>query len=359
VEKDIHRQANPVEVVVAAVPIAVGEAFVEGNLAKKAVPPPGRGNAMFPAADFELLLGARSKTAIDPGEPVLWTDVEEPYRYGCVFQNRSSGRRALTLGVDTESSFAGMLHPGDRVDLLVETSGAGSAGWISDIPVIAVDRDHHRLAHPSDKTETSTVTLMVTPGEGRRIARATGKVRWFLRNPEDNIVVSPSPRLQSPSSLGVEIWKGGRNVTHAAVAGEVRELNRLLRAGRIVAAISLFLSITQVSVSMAVETIRIRQGFQQVLERHGVSRLSIGNPRSSRHSRFPEARDPRGREKGGGNGPRPVGKRCANGMARGSGSRKGVDRPGCPFVRRRLPRVDRLEAGRSVIPHRHGLRGKR
>ena len=55
-------------------------------------------------------------------------------------------------------------------------------------------------------------------------------------------------------------------------------MKRLLRAGRIVAALSLFLSISHVSISLAMETIRIRQGFQQILDRTGVSRLSIGNP---------------------------------------------------------------------------------
>ncbi|HAM32199.1 MAG TPA: Flp pilus assembly protein CpaB [Deltaproteobacteria bacterium] len=223
VEKDIRRQANPVEVVVAALPIAVGEAFGERNLAKKAVPSSGTGQRNVPAGDFELLLGARAKTAIDPGEPVLWTDVEEPYDTDAFSRIVLPGRRAMTLGVDTTSSFAGLLHPGDRVDLLVETSDANSAGWIRNIPVIAVDRDHHRLAHPSDKTETSTVTLMVTPGEGTRIARGSGKVHWFLRNPEDNVSVAPSPRLQSAASLGVEIWKGGMNVTHIAAAREVRD----------------------------------------------------------------------------------------------------------------------------------------
>jgi len=52
----------------------------------------------------------------------------------------------------------------------------------------------------------------------------------------------------------------------------------LPRAGRAVAALSLFLALAPVSVSPASETIRIRPGFQQILERSGVSRLSVGNP---------------------------------------------------------------------------------
>lgn len=52
----------------------------------------------------------------------------------------------------------------------------------------------------------------------------------------------------------------------------------LVRAGRTIATLSLFLSLSPGSPSLAVETIRLRQGFQRILERPGVSRLSVGNP---------------------------------------------------------------------------------
>lgn len=119
----------------------------------------------------------------------------------------------MTLGVDTTSSFAGMLHPGDRVDLLVERPGANSTAWVRDIPVIAVDRDHNRIAHPSDKEETATVTLMVTPGEGSLIARTSGKVHWFLRNPGDNAAAAPGTPAKPVTSRAVEVWKGGVKVS--------------------------------------------------------------------------------------------------------------------------------------------------
>lgn len=50
------------------------------------------------------------------------------------------------------------------------------------------------------------------------------------------------------------------------------------RSGRIVAALSLLLVLAPGSVSLASETIRIRPGFQKILDRTGVSRLSVGNP---------------------------------------------------------------------------------
>jgi Flp pilus assembly protein CpaB len=223
VEKDIRRQANPIEVVVASVPIPVGEAFSVRNLAKKAIPSSGTGRRNVPASDFELLVGARAKMAIDPGEPVLWTDVEEPYDTDPFSRIVLPGRRAMTLGVDAASSFAGLLHPGDRVDLLVERSGANSADWVRNIPVIAVDRDHNRIANPSDKEETATVTLMVTPVEGSRIARASGKVHWFLRNPGDNTVAAPRLSAKPMTYRAVEVWKGGRMVAPILAAREIHE----------------------------------------------------------------------------------------------------------------------------------------
>lgn len=212
VEKNIRRQANPVEVVVASVAIPAGETFSGRNLAKKAIPSSGTGQRNVPASEFELLLGARAKTAIEPGEPVLWTDVDEPYDTDAFSRNVLAGRRAMTLVVDATSSFAGLLHTGDRVDLLLERSGTNSREWVRDIPVIAVDRNHDRLAHPTGGEEAATVTLMVTPEEGHRIASASGKPHWFLRNPDDNAVVHPVPTGKPATPPAVEVWKGGVKV---------------------------------------------------------------------------------------------------------------------------------------------------
>ncbi|MBP2683589.1 MAG: Pilus formation protein terminal region, partial [Deltaproteobacteria bacterium] len=49
-------------------------------------------------------------------------------------------------------------------------------------------------------------------------------------------------------------------------------------SGCAVAAVAMLLAFAPGSASTASETIRIRPGFQQILERTGVSRLSVGNP---------------------------------------------------------------------------------
>jgi len=50
------------------------------------------------------------------------------------------------------------------------------------------------------------------------------------------------------------------------------------RAWRAAAALSLFLAMSPGPASLASETIRIRRGFQQILDRAGVTRISVGNP---------------------------------------------------------------------------------
>jgi len=56
-------------------------------------------------------------------------------------------------------------------------------------------------------------------------------------------------------------------------------MRRLLpSSGGAFAALSLILALASGSASIASETIRIRPGFQRILERTGVSRLSVGNP---------------------------------------------------------------------------------
>ena len=214
VQTDIRRQANPVEVVVASVLIPAGEEFNVRNLAKKPVPASGTGQRNVPAKDFELLLGARAKNPIGSGEPILWTDVEEPYEVEAFSKTVQAGRRALTLSVDTTSSFSGLLQPGDRVDLLALRQEIASSTWIRDIPVIAVDRHHDRLARPTDAADTATVTLMVTPEEGARLAASigAGKLHWFLRNPDDNGCFSNRRAANRSGILPVEIWKGGVRV---------------------------------------------------------------------------------------------------------------------------------------------------
>lgn len=212
-EREVHQKISPVEIVVPSVSIRAGEVFTEQNLAKKSVPATGTGSRNVPAAEFELLLGAHAKGTLAAGEPILWTDVEEPFDPEKFSQTIPAGRRAFTLEVNTSSSFAGLIRPGDVVDLLCEgEAGRTPQAWIRAIPVISVDRHFAKTPSREESRDISTVTVSVSPEEGRLLAAASrdGRILWFLRNPTEpsKSATAPTPR-KNPAAGKIEIWKAG------------------------------------------------------------------------------------------------------------------------------------------------------
>ena len=211
VEKDIQKKAAPVDVVVASRPIPKGTAFTEQNLAKLSVPSSGTSRRNVPSREFELLIGARTKASIEPGEPILWTDVEEPFGVDKFSQAIPQGRRALTIEADLAASFSGLISPGDRVDIsLQDPTGKTGPAWFYDIPVIAVDRVFDRPPDSEAALDISSITISVTPEEGRRlVAPRGGGLRWFLRNPEDRSRPPAASGRSFETHRPVEIWKAG------------------------------------------------------------------------------------------------------------------------------------------------------
>jgi pilus assembly protein CpaB len=212
-ETDIQRRIAPVYIVVPSVPIPAGTAFSVENLSRKSVPASGISSRNVPAADFELLLGARAKGNLAAGEPVLWTDVEEPFDPDNFSTAIPAGRRAFTVEASNSSSFAGLIRPGDCVDLLCEdANGKGMGTWIRSIPVISVDRLFRRTPAKDETHEVSTITLSVTPQEGWQIASASraGRIHWFLRNPDEPARAAASRSSSADRSAErIEIWKAG------------------------------------------------------------------------------------------------------------------------------------------------------
>ncbi len=211
VEKDIQQKAAPVSVIVASCPIPKGSVLSERNLAKLAIPSSGTSRRNVPAGEFELLVGSRTKAGIEAGEPILWTDVEEPFDVDKFSQAIPAGRRALTIEADLAASFSGLIRPGDRVDIsLQDSTGRIGPAWLYDIPVIAVDRQFDGPPDSESPPETSTITISVTPEEGRRLASVrSGSLRWFLRHPDDRSRPSQASGPLSETRRQVEIWKAG------------------------------------------------------------------------------------------------------------------------------------------------------
>jgi pilus assembly protein CpaB len=208
----IEASTAPTEVVVASAPIRPGETFQVENLAKARLPASGVGRRNVPASEFQLLLGARSRDGMEAGDPVLWSDVDDPMDPTPLSEAVPEGRRAVTLPLDPVSSFAGMLRPGDRVDLLCNRDGDGAATVVLEsVPVLAVDRklDPSPGEEGASGGEPGTATLSLAPGESKALLRAarSGSVQWMLRNGNDNLLSPPMPWRVPP--IRTEIIEGG------------------------------------------------------------------------------------------------------------------------------------------------------
>ncbi len=226
VEKDIREKAAPVDVVVASCAIPKGMALSAQHLAKLSIPSSATTRRNVPAGEFDLLVGARTKSAIEAGEPILWTDVEEPFEVETFSRAIPKGRRALTIEADLGSSFSGLIRPGDRVDISCQNAaGRAAPTWFYDIPVIAVDRHFDHPPASDESPDTSTITLSVTPEEGKRLAAARAEgLRWFLRNPGDRSRPFAASGTGFDRAFPVEIWKAGIRETGTRTAAvEVNE----------------------------------------------------------------------------------------------------------------------------------------
>ncbi len=211
IETNLRKKAAPVDVVVASRAIPKGTPLSEKCLAKLSVPASGTSRRNVPVKEFELLIGARTKSAIEAGEPILWTDVEEPFDVEKFSEAIPRGRRALTIEADLGASFSGLIRPGDRVDISCQdAAGKAPPTWLYDIAVIAVDRQFGGPPDSEASSETSSITVAVTPEEGKRLAAARGgNLKWLLRNPDDRSRPSATAGTALEGRRHVEIWKAG------------------------------------------------------------------------------------------------------------------------------------------------------
>jgi len=220
-EREIRNRNKPVEIVVASEEILPHVPLSVENLAKQTVPASGTGSRNIPTADFERILGARVRGKIEAGEPVLWSDLEEPSVDRRFSRSIPAGRRAITLDADPRSSFAGLLRPGDRVDILHERdAGAGFRSILNDVPVLAIDRFVREPREEGESSEASTLTLSLLPEEGAQVANASrnGRIVYLLRNPEERLrPISRARRTRN--EIRVEIWKAGHPAGRLSIPG--------------------------------------------------------------------------------------------------------------------------------------------
>jgi pilus assembly protein CpaB len=136
-----------------------------------------------PQARAELF-GAMVRQTLLQHQVVLPADVMRPGDHGFLAAVLTPGKRATSVGVDAVSGTAGLIWPGDHVDLILTSDvqdTAGNAGKrvaaetvLKDVRVIAIDQQLVQGGQgTSGEAASRTVTLEVSPEDVERVAVAT------------------------------------------------------------------------------------------------------------------------------------------------------------------------------------------
>jgi pilus assembly protein CpaB len=217
-------------VVVAASPVATGALVKPQDLQFAPIPDNVDADTVFaraitpsaadqPAADrktFDELTGAVARKRLDVGEPILHGAVVKPGDSGFLAAVLSPGMRAITIGVTAVSGTAGLIYPGDRVDvILTQILNAPEVSLIhrsvaetiaQDVRVLAIDQQLQAKATPSgpEGKLAQTVTLEVDPRQVEKIVVAAklGELSLTIRSLQ---AATPAAGLTAEAGTG-PVW---------------------------------------------------------------------------------------------------------------------------------------------------------
>ncbi len=170
-------------------------------------------------SSLEDLEGRRPRTAIIEGEPILDAKLLAPGQIADPIRSIAPGMRLKTISVDAEKSVAGLLGPGDRVDveLFVKADAknnimqAQTKVILQNIRVFAVDATVQRSPDGGEeKTIAKTVSLMLTPEQATKLTLAEnmGIISLIPRNPDDEAVAEGG--TFTADDLWGDTGRGGR-----------------------------------------------------------------------------------------------------------------------------------------------------
>ncbi|TWT90666.1 SAF domain protein [Pseudobythopirellula maris] len=145
---------------------------------------------------LENLEGRRPRTVIVAGMPILDAQLLAQGEFADPIVNIPDGYRLSTISVNAEKSAAGLLSPGDRVDIQLYVSANQRNGIaetmtrliLQNIRVFAVEQAVQRTAEGAEsKNIPKTVSLLVTPEQASKLdlAQNLGELSLIPRNPND------------------------------------------------------------------------------------------------------------------------------------------------------------------------------
>jgi pilus assembly protein CpaB len=193
---------STVAVLVAGHPLTSGtlariEDFTPKTIPADHVPPGAIVDTPETRAD---LRGSLIRRYLEPGEILGAGDVMRPRERGFLAAVLAPNTRAVSIGVNAVSGVAGLIWPGDHVDVILTQEIVPNPGRtnhlvssetvLANVRVLAVDQDISQGA-PTNTTAAgklvNTVTIQATTDQAERLAVATqlGRLSLAVRSSDD------------------------------------------------------------------------------------------------------------------------------------------------------------------------------
>lgn len=196
-------------VVTAATDIPFGEPMRDNWLTVKEVPQSYVEDRHIRISDRRSLIGVPLAQSVRAGEAILRTDLSTiSDRQRTLSGEIPPGKRAISIDAQPESSHAGLLRPGDRVDVLLTVGdhripNSGRTVVVAqNLLVLSVGRSvHFEWDDDRNNTQrqyTAQVNLEVGLDDAQRLAlaRREGLLRILLRNPNDVSELEQAPEVR-------------------------------------------------------------------------------------------------------------------------------------------------------------------
>jgi len=197
-------QASQTAVLVARDDIPKGATITPDNMEIRIIP----NQFVQPQAvtSLDRIAGMLTIAPISKGEQITLSKLAQTRQAGGLAEVTPVGKRAITISVDNLATLAGMLKPGDYVDVLamipvpIQTMDGRQQNEMTVVPIFqnililaigqevgAVVRETGRYKTEQPKESSPLVTLALTPQQANLIAfvQEQGKIRLTLRSPVD------------------------------------------------------------------------------------------------------------------------------------------------------------------------------
>jgi pilus assembly protein CpaB len=156
-------------------------------------------NYLLDGTDINTIVGAVVRKGIVAGEPITEAQIARPGDRGFLAAVLTPGMRAISIDVNEPSSVAGLVFPGDRIDVLLnmqftitETGSDGSQQAsqyrpqtsetvLENVRLLATDRNLNDIE--GEPKKINTVTIEVTPKQAEmiKVAASMGQLALSLR----------------------------------------------------------------------------------------------------------------------------------------------------------------------------------